>query len=188
MKVKPTITRIHIYLLAVIFLNVIFKLFTDFSLNYSVAFAIKIILYLTGIILFFLNLKPFKKISLYFSIFVLTALMPALFWIFHGIFLGLVSSILLFPISPKTVQYEKENFKIYPKFQGFMGACCAYEITEQKFFIFERYLGEFRYEGIDVKTIDLKVENDSITMKLQEINYDYEKEIKHDTIIKVKIE
>lgn len=188
-KIKQTITKTHFYLLVFILLNLAFKTFVEISLNYRIAFLIKIIIYLTGAILFFLNFKPFKKAALYFSIFVWTPLIAALFWIFHGIFLGLLSSIFLFPVFPNDIQYKKDNLKVYTKFQGFLGACCTYEITEQKYFLFEKHLGEIKHEDIDFKNFDMKVENDSIKMKLEENSYDYERnqEIKYDTIIRLKI-
>ena len=188
-KIKQTITKTHFYLLVFILLNLAFKTFVEISLNYRIAFLIKIIIYLTGAIRFFLNLKPFKKVALYFSIFVWTPLIAALFWIFHGIFLGLLSSIFLFPVFPNDIQYEKDNLKVYTKFQGFLGACCTYEITEQKFFLFEKHLGEIKHEDIDFKNFDMKVENDYIKMKFEENSYDYERnqEIKYDTIIRLKI-
>ncbi len=189
LKIKQTITKTHFYILIFIILNFASKLFLDFSLNYSIAFFFKIIIYLTGTILFFLNLKPFRKVALYFSFFALTPLIPALLWLFHGIFLGILSSIFLFPIFPNDIQYEKDNLKVYTQFQGFLGACCTYEITQQKFFLFEKHLGEIKYENIDFKNFDVKVENDSIKMKLKEPDYDYERnqEINYDTIIKLEI-
>jgi len=189
LKIKQTITKTHFYLLVFIILNLAFKTFVEISLHYRIAFLIKIIIYLTGAILFFLNLKPFKKVAFYFSFFVWTPLIIALFFIFHGILLGLLSSIFLSPIFPNEIQYEKDNLKVYSKYQGFLGACCTYEITEQKFFLFEKHLGEIKHESIDFKNFDLKVENDSIKMKFEESNYDFEKrqEFRTDSIIKLKI-
>ncbi len=189
LNIKKAITKTHFYLLLFIILNLGFKSFVEISLNHRIAFLIKTIIYLTGAILFFLNLKPFKKVALYFSIFVWTPLIAASFWIFHGVFLGLVSSIFLSPIFPNEIQYKKDNLKVYSKFQGFLGACCTYEITEQKFFLFEKHLGEIKHESIDFKNFDMKVENDSIKMKFKESNYDFEKrqEFRTDSIIKLKI-
>jgi hypothetical protein len=189
MKIKQTITKTHFVLLVFILLNFAFKFFLDFSLNYSLAFVVKIIIYLTGTILFFLNLKPFRKVALYFSFFAWTSLVAAFFWLFHGIFIGILSSIFLFPVFPNDIQYKKDNLKVYTKFQGFLGACCTYEITEQKFFLFEKHLGEIKHEDIDFKNFDMKVENDSIKMKFEENSYDYgrNQEIKYDTIIRLKI-
>lgn len=189
MRIKEKITKTHFYLLVFIILNLTCKLFIEISINYRIAFVIKIIIYLTGAILFFLNLKPFKKVALYFSFFVWTPLIAALFWMFHGVFLGLLSSIFLFPISPSEMLYKKDNLNVYAKFQGFLGACCTYEITEQKLFLFEKHLGEIQHESIDFKNFDLIIENDSIKINLEEEDYNYgrKEEIKYDTIIKLKI-
>ncbi len=191
MKIKQIITKTHFYLLVFILLNLVFKLLMDFSLFSSITFVIKIIIYFTGIILFFYNIKPFKKVSFYFSYFVLTPLIAVLFWFFHGLFLGMLTSLFLFPITPNEILYEKANFKVYEIHNGFFGACCNYEIKEQKFFLFEKHLGVIKHEGtIDFKKFDLNVANDSIKMKMEEADYDYiiNLEFKFDTIIIQKIQ
>lgn len=37
--------------------------------------------------------------------------------------------------------------RIYHKFQGFLGACCTYEIYEKKFCIFEKHLKDIKVDG-----------------------------------------
>lgn len=190
-KIKQKITKIHFYLLVFIILNFIVQLLCGLSLNSKIIFSLKIVLYLSGFILFFLNCKPFRKASLYFSFYVISSITIVLFWLFGGIFLGLISSILLFSIYPKELKYEKENLKVYSKFSGFLGACCTYEIVENTFFIFEKKYGEIKLEeAFEINKSDLKIENDSIIYKHEIENYNVEKNryIKSDTIEKIKIE
>lgn len=138
-----------------------------------------------------LNYKPFKKVALYFSFYAISPIIIVLFWLFGGIFLSIISSLFLFSINPKEVKYEKDNLKIYSKFQGFLGACCTYEIVENKLFIFEKHYGKIKLDGaFEIDKSDFKIENDSIIYKHKIENYDVEKniEIKYDTIVKIKIE
>jgi hypothetical protein len=189
-QIKPALTKTHFYLLLFVLLNFAVRLRSDFSINYSIVFALKVIIYITGIILFFLNLRPFKKVALYFSFFIWTPVSIALLWIFHGIFLGILASIFMAPISPNDVQYEKGKIKVYEKFSGFLGTCCSYEITEQKFLLFEKSIWEINGEPIDFDNLDLKVENDSIKMKLDKVRYDTNQNqlIKYDTVMKLRIQ
>lgn len=162
-EIKQKITKVHFYLLGFLLLNFLLQLVSSLSLNFKIIYTIKIILYLTGFILFFFNCKPFKKIAFYFSFYVISPVLIILFWLFRGIFLGLLSSFILLPIYPKDIKYKKENIKVYPKFQGFLGACCTYEVVENKFLIFEKHYGEIKlYEEIEINKFDVKIENDSI--------------------------
>jgi len=112
--------------------------------------------------MFFLNRKPIKKITFYYSYYLFSLIILLLFRIFGGIFLGLLSSLILFPIYPKEVKYEKDNLKVYEKFTGFLGACCQYEIFENKLLIFEKKYGFIKLEGqIEAETSEIKLVNNS---------------------------
>jgi len=177
-KIKQRITQIHFYILGFMFLNLILKFSFGLSLNNNILFIAKIILYLSAIALFIYNIKPFKRITLYFSFFVATPIILLLFWYFGGIFFGLISSLLLFPIYPIETHYQKNNINIYSKFQGFMGSCCTYQITEKRCFIFEKHIGEVKLEEVaDLKNSDVTIENKSFIYKHKINYYDYQKNI-----------
>ena len=141
-----------------------------FSLNYEIVFMLKIIIYLSGIFLFFFYLKPFKKVAIYYFYYFLTALSAILFWLSKSFIFGLLTAILIFPIYRNTIQYKSKNLIVHDIYQGFMSECCLYELTEPKLLLFEKKVGKvYIWQNIDFKksilTIDnktLKIENDSI--------------------------
>jgi hypothetical protein len=193
-EIKHKIIKMHFYLLAFIFFNFIIGLLSGLSLNYKIVFSLKIILYLSGFILFFFRHK-LKKTVLYFSFYFISPIILILFWLFGGIFLGILSSIIMFPINLKEVGYEKDDLRAYSKFEGFLGRCCTYEIVKSKLLIFEKKYGEIKHDGtlygeLDDNTRYIKIENDSIIFKYEIRDYDYNKEIeiKYDTIQRIKID
>ncbi|MBP4138686.1 hypothetical protein [Flavobacterium geliluteum] len=183
------IYKIHFYVLGFILLNFTIQLIIGFSLNSNVIFILKILIYFSGFALFFKYRKPFRKISIYFFYYLLSGLIIIMFWLFGGIFLAILSSIILFPVYPKEIKYEKDNLKVYSKFKGFLGSCCSYEIAESKLFVFEKYCGDIKLDvgDINAKGTSLKIVNDSIEYKHVIIDYkDNKREM--DTIEKIKIE
>ncbi|AUC80724.1 hypothetical protein CW733_00660 [Lacinutrix sp. Bg11-31] len=125
-------------------------------------------IYGSGIILFFWNFKPFKKIGFYFGFYAITPILTLLFWLFGGIFFGIIASIVLYPIQPNHIQIEKNDFVIYQENQGFLGMCCPYEITEKQFLILEK----------KIKEIDLNTEIEFNDNSIYTINGKTELKIK----------
>jgi len=157
------ITKIHFLLLGVILLNMAGRSIFGWSLSHPIVLAIKAIVYLSGAILFFFYVLPFRKIALYFSFYVITPLSVFLLFIFHGIFLGLIASLFLAPVYPIETKYEKESVRAYERFQGFLGACCGYNVSERKFLLFEKTIGVLYLEGpLDSINDEIKIEGDSI--------------------------
>ena len=100
-----------------------------------------------------------------------------------------MSSIILFPIYPKKVKYEKDNLKVYEKFTGFLGACCQYEIAENKLLIFEKNYGYIKLEEqIESEKSNIKISENEVEYKYKIINYQNEIETEKDTIEKIEIE
>lgn len=153
---KSKLTKFHFYLLAVLVGHFIFAKVIGFGFNQTIVFVLKIILYISGLILFVYHLKPFKKVSFYFSYYIITPIVSILGYLFGGVFLvGILMAILISPIYPKQVVYKKDNFVIYNKFQGFMGVCCKYEIYENKYFLFEIFRGEIENDPVNIETFEL---------------------------------
>ena len=142
-------------------------LITGYRLNQNLTFILKVILYLTGLILFFVTLRPFKKIAIYYLFYVISSVFTGLFFLFGGIFLAILSSLVLYPIAPKQTEYKTETIKIYDRFQGFMARCCSYEVVEPKLYIFEKHLGYINIE----KPID--ADKDEFNFKSNTIIYKY---------------
>ena len=153
------IIRIHFYLLIILLFNFGLKELIGFGLNNTLAIGLKSALYLTGIFLFFRSLRPFKKASIYYSYYIWTPTVLAMFYFFHGIFLGLLSSLLLAPIMPIRPDSNDGNIKVYSKFNGFLGRCCEYYATQDRLYVFEEFKGTMYTEG------GLNFENAKITLK-----------------------
>ena len=148
-------------------------------------------IYVSGIILFFWNFKPFKKRAIYFGFYFVTPFLTLIFWLFGGIFFAILTSTVLYPIYPNEIKAENEKIVIYTKYQGFMGACCPYEVTENKYWLLEKKKTEINlHEVIDFKNASIKSTNGKSELKLKYNKYDYETErnIKTDTIIEIKTE
>ena len=82
----------------------------------------------------------------YYSFYFISVVLTGLFFLFGGILLAILSSLVLFPIFPKQTEYKTETIKIYDRFQGFMAPCCSYEVVETKLYIFENHLGYINIE------------------------------------------
>jgi hypothetical protein len=189
-RINQNIKKIHFLILGFVFLNFTIQLTTNYGLNTKLIFILKCIIYLSGFTLFFLNRKPIKKITFYYSYYLFSLIILLLFRIFGGIFLGLLSSLILFPIYPKEVKYEKDNLKVYEKFTGFLGACCQYEIVENKLLIFEKKYGFIKLEGqIEAEKSEIKLFNNIVEYKhkVRNYNYEYQKEIETDTLEKIEV-
>ncbi|WP_062622181.1 hypothetical protein [Flammeovirga sp. SJP92] len=134
-------------MLSVAILNALINLLTAYSLEGNIEFGVKILAVVSGLILFFFYLKPFKKISFYFSIYPTIGVLLILGLIFRGIFWALVISVILFPLIPEDKEFEKSGIIISTPFQGFMAPCCSYQIKERQLLIFEKDYGEWELKG-----------------------------------------
>ena len=168
LKIKFRLEKWHFYLLSLVLINFGTGLITGYRLNQNLTFILKVILYLTGLIMFLKTLRPFKKTAIYYSFYAISVVLTGLFFLFGGIFLAILSSLVLFPIVPKQTEYKTETIKIYDRFQGFMARCCSYEVVEPKLYIFEKHLGYINIE----KPID--VDKDEFNFKNNKITYKYE--------------
>ncbi len=145
---KNNIYKFHFYLLIFLIAHFIVGKLCGYGLSQSIVFVFKIILYLTGFVLFFWSLKPFKKTIIYFFYYFFTPLIAFFGYFFGGVFLvGILGSILLFPVYPKEKAFEKKDIIVYHKFQGFLGACCSYEIYQKKYIIFEKHRQDIKVDG-----------------------------------------
>lgn len=157
--------RFHFIALTIAIMNFLFKNFTTYSLEGNIEFGIEILTAISGLTLFFFYLKPFKKINFYFSIYATVAFFLIVGLIFRGFFLGLVLSVLLFPLIPDDKEFEENGVIISTPFQGFMAACCSYQVKERQLIIFEKDYGKWDLEGegpIDFKTVKINSSDDEI--------------------------
>lgn len=155
-----------------------------FSLASEIELGIKILVIISGLLLFFLYRKSLKKFKLYFSVYPLAVLFIVIGLIFRGIIAGLILSIILFPIIPNEKEFEAEGVIITTPFQGFMAACCSYQIKERQLLIFEKDYGIFQLEGegpIVFETMSIEKSETEISLRY---STSFEKEIVKGKILK----
>jgi hypothetical protein len=182
---KNYIYKFHFYLLFFLIGLFVIRRLIGYGFSQPIIFGLKIILYISGFAFFFWSLKPFKKMTLYFSYYFVTPVVAVLGYVFGGIFLvGILGSILLFPIFPKEKAFEKEDIIVYYKFQGFLGACCSYEIYQKKFYIFEKYLDNIKIDNLDIDKNNIFIDKESVKIKYKV--YDYSNDIEKDTLLLFK--
>lgn len=103
------LSKIHFSGLVIVILNLLIFYFVHYELKYEIAYTLNIVIYLTGVILFFKSIKPLKIRTIYFSIFPITILSFGLFYLFGGIFFAILCGILIKPLSPEFSVYKKMN-------------------------------------------------------------------------------
>ncbi|MFD2890257.1 hypothetical protein [Chitinophaga cymbidii] len=190
-NILPGLLKWHFYLLGFILLDLLTGIFTGYRLNQNLIFFFKLVLYLSGAILFFRTLKPFKITAVYFSFYIISTAITGLFLLFGGIFLAIMSSILLYPIYPKQTTYKNETIKVYNRFQGFFSRCCSYEVVEPKLYFFEKRLGVINInKSIAPDKDEFRLSNNVILYKHENENYDNDNQTvtKRDTTEIIPIE
>lgn len=130
--------KIHFYLLAFLLLQFLIDLLSDYRLHQTIIFYLTLVLYTSGIALFFRNLFPFRWKALYYLWYTLPIAGVFLLASFAGV---IIYSIILYPVYPKEIKYEQPGLRLYSPFQGFMSTYSNYDVAEPKAFIFEKYLG-----------------------------------------------
>jgi hypothetical protein len=175
-NINKNLIRTHFSVLGFVILNFIIKLITNYGVNSELIFILKIVIYVSGIVLFFMNRKQLKKISIYFFYYLISVIIICFFWLFGGIFLAILSSIVLKPIFHKEIKYQKENLKIYSNFSGFFASCCEYEVVENKLLIFEKSYGILRIEGqLETENNEIEIKNNQVVYKNKVVNFNSEK-------------
>lgn len=158
--------KIHFGAVALTIFNLLLRHFSPFSFNEKFAIIIHGTIAITGILLFFLTVKPFKKQALYFGLYFISGMLVLFGGIVRGIFGALVLSILLFPFYPANHIATKNGFTISSPFQGFMGRCCNYAISESKFLFFQKNYGLFQIESqIAAETLSITTSETEIFLE-----------------------
>jgi len=178
---KITLTRIHFLLLLIVILNT--SISNIISLNYTLFLVVKRCMYLSGIALFFYNVKPFKKLAVYFGMYVFSPVIIFISTLINGFFGIMLATILLTFLMGSNQVYNKHDVKVYTLFQGFLGGCCTYEITESKFFVFEKHVANiYINEDINFENADVTINADSVSI----LNYKDEAGTSQDTVVAYK--
>lgn len=186
-KFKKILLGIHITTLIILLINFIINVVFDISLIANLRLVLKILFYVSACILFFYYVKPFKKIALYFSIYIFLPFFTFISWLIDGVFGAVVVSVFLFFVVPNDIRFENDQIQINKKFEGFLGACCKYEVIEKKCFLFEKNRADFQFEdNLYFRKEDIQIQKDTLKMHLILKNYHPQEDdhfITTDTII-----
>lgn len=164
---KTKLIKFHFIILLILVVNFIITISFDVGLNNYIKIGLKILLYgsaLVGSVVFF---KPFKFVTAYFSLYIISPLLIFLAWLADGIMGAVLGGLFLGLFYTTTPVYKQDNYEIHSPFTGFMGSCCYYEIYETNLF-FIRNKGKFYYSDytIDRQKVEeiqnIKIEKDSI--------------------------
>jgi hypothetical protein len=141
-------------------------------------------------ILFFLYLKPFKKIAFYFMFYLISPFLLFISVLIDGILGGILISFFVFFISPPDVRFHDENIKIYKVQNGLLAGCCEYKITQNKFLLFEKKIAEFRFEeNLQFEKSKIKYDDKKISIKmiLKEYNAETQNYYAKDSVINIPL-
>ncbi|GAA4459104.1 hypothetical protein [Rurimicrobium arvi] len=177
-----TLVILHICVLAFLLLHLVLSGITGYRISQPVLFPFKIALYLSGLILFFKTFRKSRLQSLYYSFYLASAIVAAVFTTIGGIFMALLASLLLFPIYPKTTLFKNDQIIIYSRFQGFMAACCSYEVAQPVYCIFEKHRGYiYVNDPVDPQSDTFGWQGDTIVYRHSISTYRYSEKITRDT-------
>ncbi|PSR53474.1 hypothetical protein AHMF7605_08015 [Adhaeribacter arboris] len=128
-----------------------------FGLNGWLVYVWKVETYLSGILLFFISIKKHKRIAFYTSFYILAPIGIFLARLADGILAGLIGSLLLAFLVPPTYVLADKNYQIRREFTGFLGGCCSYTIKENKLWLFEKTVAEFRsvHEPTEISKLEV---------------------------------
>lgn len=179
---KKIIRWIHFILLTIAILNTLFKSISSYSFTYNLEYSIEILVIISGLVLFFYYLTPFDKISYYFTIYAIIGFITLLGVIFRGMFWGIIMIVVLYPIIPDEIKYERDNIIIYSPFGGLMSMCCSYQVKEKKCYFFEKSYDIFELNG----AVDFESMKISSTDSTIELTYfiQYEEGVRKTEILK----
>lgn len=189
-KFKKTLLNTHIGILIILVTNFVLNAVFEITLISDLRFLLKIIYYASGCILFFYYVKPFKKVSLYFSIYIISPIIIFLSWLMDGILGALLASIFIFLFAPDDCRFKNDQIQINKKVGGLLGICCKYEVIEKKYFLFERSIAEFRFEkNIYFRKNGVKIQDNilQIPLLLKDYNFGEDHYIAKDTIIYIAL-
>ena len=154
---------VHWLLLGLLLINALSWKVFDFSFAQEVTLIGKVLLMLSGLILFMLYLKPFKKVNWYFSIYPISLGLALYALLIRGILGAIILSIFLAPFHPAMKEFEQDGIVVSTPYEGFMSPCCTYQVKERKWLFFEKRYKEFSTEGaIKFETMVLKAQKEKV--------------------------
>ncbi len=155
-----TVKKVHFSLLVFLLMNLTLGLMLDIKFSAKLVFAVKVITYLSGMLLFFLSIKQRKLLTVYYSLYILSPLGVVLSWLADGILGGLVGGLFLAFLMPPEHLRQFNSYELRSPFTGFMGSCCHYDIYRQKWLVLEQRVARFRSEQSPESLAGFTISND----------------------------
>lgn len=161
--------------LILVLLNSLIRELSDYSVNMYIEFALELFVPISGLILFFFYLKPFKRINIYFSLYFISAILITVALSFRVYILILLFMLLLKPLFPDIKKFEQNGISISEIGSSFSAPCCSYILKEKKLFLFEKTIGVWSPEGRgSIQYPSLQVHNSKESIEITYVS-DFEK-------------
>jgi hypothetical protein len=151
------IKKVHIGLFVFLLLNLLLSIVLDFGFDNRLMFLVRVLIYATGVLLFFLTLKTRSVVTLYSSLYVLSPVVVFLSWLADGILGALLGSMFFAFLAPPDTVVESDKYQVRSQYTGLLGGCCSYSLYENKLLLFEKKIGEFRAERTSSEIATLRV-------------------------------
>ncbi|OKL41355.1 hypothetical protein [Pontibacter flavimaris] len=151
------IKKVHLGLLAIILLNLLLYSVFDLGINNAIMFLVRVLMYASGVLLFFITIKNRSAITFYSSLYILSPLVVFFSWLADGILGALVGSMFFAFLAPPNNVVQNDKYQLRSQFTGFLGGCCSYSLYETKLSLFEKKIGEFRAERTSNEIADLEI-------------------------------
>ena len=182
---RSLLVKFHLITFIIVVGNYILHGTTNYSLSSNLALAIKILFYISGVILYFLHRKPFNEISLYFSLFVFGPLVTIVGWLTLYIGMFLTMAYIMF-FSPWEKVKQEDDYIIYKEPNKFMSLGNKYRITEGNIF-YEKTIADFKIDHENPISIHVKRNDPNLQVEYKYEKYSLGMEKLQDTIIYIAL-
>ena len=166
---KSNLLKFHFLILLILVINFIIAIGFDFGLNHYITISLKILLYGSAIVGAFLFFNPFKFITAYFSLYVISPFLIFVAWLADGIFGAILASVFVGIFHVSTPIYTQNDYEIHEEFRGFMGHCCGYEVYKNHF-IFSQKIGKVSFDDFlhSDKVTKLEIQEDMLILHFED--------------------
>ncbi|MBF9254387.1 hypothetical protein I2I11_13865 [Pontibacter sp. 172403-2] len=173
------IKKVHLGLLMFLLLNLLLSVVLDLGFDNRLMFLVRVLIYASGVLLFFLTIKNRTAITHYSSLYILSPIIVFFSWLADGILGALLGSMFFAFLAPPDTIVQNDKYQIRSQYTGFLGGCCSYSLYETQLPLFEKKIGEFRAERTSNEIADLRI------FGAQAVVY-YKEEPTDSTLIQIK--
>lgn len=178
--IRQKLLRWHFYAVLLVVINGVIRTF-DVRIISWITLPVTVFVFLSAAVLFFWNLRPFKKISLYFSLYIITPLLIFFSFLADGIMGVVMASVfsVMLAIGPLKTQFKSESYRVYDDYLSFLDECCKHVVYQEKLLLFEKRMATISVWPAD--SLSFHAEND----QLKFVQYDKREEIlyKSDSVV-----